>query len=506
MSAQAFTTDQDHIQVVSPVTGEVVGTVPRQTPADVKAAVERARAAQPAWAATHPRKRASILFRFMDVLLDRQDEIEDLLQRESGKARRDAFAEVFVAAGSCRYYGFHGPRCLRLRRLKPGIPLISRARLILKPMGVVGIFSPWNYPFLLSIGEAIPALMAGNGVVLKPASLTPLSAIWGMERLVECGLPEGLLQIVTGSGAALGDALIDAVDCIAFTGSTVVGRRVAVRAAERLIPYSMELGGKNAMIVLADADSAQAADGAIDGAFGNCGQVCINIERVYVEAPIYDAFIEHLVEGIKKIRMGAPLDHTTDMGSVVSQEQLEIVDSHVQEALRKGATLIAGGRRRPDIGPLFYEPTVLTDVTPDMTICREETFGPALSIYKVDSREEALRLANDSVYGLNGGVWTRNLRLGERLAEQLDAGTVCVNDTTLCFATFDAPMGGFKESGIGRRHGPEDIRRFTQPQAIITNKRRRTLGSGETALAASQWFVSLLTLLMKIWRRFPFVY
>jgi succinate-semialdehyde dehydrogenase/glutarate-semialdehyde dehydrogenase len=506
MSPQASPTSDAPIQVVSPVTGEVVGTVPRQTPADVAAAVEKARAIQPAWAAMPPRKRGQVMLRFLDVLLDRQDEIKDLLQRESGKARRDAFAEVFVVAGACRYFGYHGPRHLRPRRLKPGIPLISRARLIRKPMGVVGIIGPWNYPLILTVGDAIPALVAGNGVVIKPASLTPLSAIWGMERLVECGLPEGLLQVVTGSGAALGDALIDSVDCIAFTGSTATGRRVAARAAERLIPFSMELGGKNAMIVLADADPAQAADGAIDGAFGNCGQVCLNIERAYVEAPVYDAFVVHLVEGIGKVRLGAPLNDTMDMGSVISQEQLDTIERHVKGAVEKGATLITGGRRRPDIGPLFYEPTVLAGVTPEMEIYREETFGPVLSVYKVSSREEALRLANDSHYGLNGGVWTRHLRRGEEFAERVDAGTVCVNDTTLGFVTFDAPMGGFKDSGIGRRHGPDDLRRFTQPQAIVTNKRRRTLGSGETALAAAPWFVRLLTLLMKVWRRFPFFY
>lgn len=498
-------TNVDEIVVTSPVTGEVVGAVPRQTPGDVAAAVAKARAARPAWAAMPPRKRAKVFYRFMDLVLARQDEIKDFLQRESGKARRDAFAEVFVVAGKARYYAHHGPQYLRPRRLRAPLGVTSRARLVRKPIGIVGIIAPWNYPLILTIGEAIPALMAGNGVVIKPASLTPLSAVWGAALLGECGLPEGVLEVVTGSGSELGDALIGHVDYIAFTGSTEVGRRVAARAAKRLIPFTMELGGKNAMIVLADSDLSQAADGAADGAFGNCGQVCIDIERCYVEAPIYSAFMEHLVESVRKIRLGSPLSHTTDVGSVISEEQLEIIEAHVQDAVAKGATLVSGGKRRPDVGPLFYEPTILTGVTPEMAIFHEETFGPVLSVYKVDSQEEALRLANDSDYGLNGGVWSRNLRRGEKLAEQVEAGTVCVNDTTLGFVAFDAPMGGVKWSGFGRRHGPDDIYRFTQQQSIVTNKLKRTLGSGETPLATSQRWVNFMTLLMKIWRRFPII-
>ncbi len=502
---QSTGTQQRTITIRNPITGESVGTVPRHTADDVIAAVERARAAQKHWAETPFRDRAAIFKRFHDLILQDQDAIMDVIQAESGKSRRDAFVEIFALACAARYYAYHGWKHIRPRRIRGGIPLRARAKVVYRPVGVVGIIGPWNFPLLLTVDDAIPALLAGNGVVIKPASLTPLSAIWAREKLIECGLPEGLIQVVTGPGGEVGNALIDHVDYLMFTGSTEIGRKVAERAAGRLIRYSMELGGKNAMIVLADANIKHAAIAAAEGAFNNCGQVCINWERVYVEAKIYDQFVSELIEQTKKLRLGTGKEFDYDLGSLISREQLEKVEEHVRDAVEKGAKVLVGGRPRPELGPYFYEPTVLAGVTPDMLVHSEETFGPVLSVYKVESADEAIRLANDSRYGLNAAIFTRRRRYGERLATRVDAGTVSVNDTQLGWITLHGPMGGFKESGVGRRHGPEGIRKYTEPQTIATNLTNFQIGSFETALSINRRMIGFLTLLLKLWRRIPFL-
>jgi acyl-CoA reductase-like NAD-dependent aldehyde dehydrogenase len=495
---------RDLMAVTSPVTGEVVGRVPRHTPEDVIAAVARARAAQPAWAALTFRERARVIKRFHDLILDRRSELFDVIQSESGKARRDAFVELFAVTVEARYWAYHGEKALRPRRVASAIPLRDRTRVIYRPLGVVGIISPWNFPFILSTCDTIPALLAGNSVVLKPASLTPLSAHWMRERMVECGLPPDLLQIVTGPGSALGNALIDHVDFIMFTGSTAVGRIVAERAARRLIPYSMELGGKNPMIVLRDADLKHAATVVIEGAFNNCGQMCVAYERLYVESAIYEPFLAELRRQAARLRLGCG-DFTCDVGSLTSEEQLLTTERYVSDAVSKGAQVLVGGRRRPDLGPYFYEPTILTGVTPEMAVYREETFGPVLCACKVESAEEAVRLANDTSYGLYGGIATRDRRRGERLAARVDAGQMMVNDGYMGWAAMDAPMGGFKESGVGRRHGPEGIRKFTEPQTILTNRTRIQINSGENALAINERLANLLAVVLKLWRRIPFI-
>ncbi len=503
--APAPTSEEEEQTIVirNPITGEVVGTVPRSTPEDVIAAVERVRAAQPAWAALPFRQRAAVMKRFHDLILDRREELFDVIQSETGKSRRDAFVELFAVAVEARYYAYHGERALRPRRALSALPLRDRTIVIYRPLGVVGIISPWNFPFILSTCDAIPALLAGNGVVIKPASLTPLSALWMRQRMIECGLPEDLMQIVVGPGSALGNALIDHVDAIMFTGSTEVGRKVAERAARRLIPYSMELGGKNAMIVLRDANLRHAAQVAIEGAFNNCGQMCIAYERLYVEDAVYEAFTAELVRQMHSLRLGCRRDYTADVGSLISADQLEITERYVSDAVAKGARVLFGGRRRPDLGPYFYEPTVLAYVTPEMAIHREEVFGPVLAVYRVASAEEAVRQVNDSRYGLYAAIATRNRRLGERLAAQLDAGTVVINDSYMGWAAVDAPLGGFKESGVGRRHGPEGIRKFTEPQTILTNRTWIQISSGESALAINERLANLLALLLKVWRRVP---
>lgn len=495
--------DERLLTVRNPITGAAVGIVPRSTPEEVVAAVERVRAAQPAWAALPFRRRAAVIKRFHDLIINRREELFDIIQSETGKSRRDAFVEMFALAVEARYYAYHGEGALRPRRARSALPLRDRTIVIYRPVGVVGIISPWNFPFILSTCDAIPALLAGNGVVIKPASLTPLSALWMRERMVECGLPQDLMQIVVGSGSALGNALVDHVDYVMFTGSTEVGRKVAERVAQRLIPYSMELGGKNAMIVLRDANLKHAAQVAIEGAFNNCGQMCIAYERLYVESAIYEPFIEELVRQMQALRLGSRRDYHADVGSLNSAEQLETTERYVNDAVAKGARVLFGGRRRPDLGPCFYEPTVLTDVTPEMAVHREETFGPVLAVYRVDSAEEAVRQVNDSRYGLYAAVATRNRRLGERIAAQLDAGTVVINDSYMGWAAVDAPLGGFKQSGVGRRHGPEGIRRFTEPQTILTNRTWIQISSGESALAINERLANLLALLLKVWRRVP---
>lgn len=493
------------VTILNPVTRQPVGRVPCHTPEDVVEAVARARQAQPAWAALPFRERARVVIRFHDLILDEREELFDVIQSETGKSRRDAFVELFAVVTEARYYAYHGGRFLRPRRARSAIPLRDRTMVVYRPVGVVGVIGPWNFPFVLSAGDVIPALLAGNGVVFKPASLTPLTALWAAERFRRAGLPDSLLQVVTGPGSALGNALVDHADYVHFTGSTAVGRKVAERAARNLAPFSMELGGKNALIVLPDANLRHAAQVAIEGAFNNAGQVCLNFERLYVDAKVYDLFLDILVSEVEKLRLGSGRTYECDIGSLISQEQLDTVEAHINDAVAKGAQVLSGGRRRPDLGPYFYEPTLLAGVTPDMTVHSEETFGPVLSVYKVESLEEAIRRANDSRYGLYFGVATRNHRLGLLAARQLEAGTVVVNDGYMAWAAVDAPLGGFKESGIGRRHGPEGIRRFTEMQTILINRTPWQISSGETALALNERLANVLAWLLKVWRRIPFL-
>jgi succinate-semialdehyde dehydrogenase/glutarate-semialdehyde dehydrogenase len=493
------------IEITSPLTGEVVGHVARHTAEDIGAATARARAAQPAWAALPFRQRARVFKRFHDLILKERDSLFDVIQVETGKSRRDAFVELFATASEARYYAYHGGRFLRPRRVKPAIPLRDRTRVIYRPVGVVGLISAWNFPFILSAGDAIPALLAGNGVVNKPASLTPLTALWARARLIEAGLPADLFQVVTGPGHELGSALIDGVDCVMFTGSTAVGRWVAERAARRLIPYSMELGGKNALLVLPDANLRHAAQVAVEGGFNNCGQVCVNWERIYVHERVYQAFVDELLEQTAAIRLGNSRAFDVDLGSLISRAQLETIKAHVKDALEKGARVLAGGKRRPDLGPLFYEPTILADVTPDMRVHDEETFGPVMAVYSVTSVEEAIRRANDSRYGLHFGVFTADRAEGRRVAARLEAGSVSVNDSYMAWAAMDAPMGGFKESGVGRRHGPEGIHKYTEQQTILTNMTGFQITSSETALAINDRLANLLALLLRVWRHIPFL-
>ncbi len=453
--------------VRAPFTDEVIREVPLGSAADIEPAVRRAREAQREWASRSLKERGQIFLRFHDRLLERQAEALDLIQLESGKARKHAFEELADTAIVCRYYAVHAEEHLAPRRRRGALPGLTSTTERHPPLGVVGIIAPWNYPLSLAVTDAVPALMAGNAVILKPDQQTPFSALWAEDLLIECGLPSALFQVITGRGRDLGPPLIQAVDFIGFTGSTATGRAIAGLAAARLIGCSLELGGKNPMLVLEDAHVERAVDGAVRGCFANAGQLCISIERIYAHASLYDRFLARLAQKTRSLRLGRSFDYEDDVGSLVSHEQLEKVEQHVGDALKKGATATAGGKARPDIGPLFFEPTVLVNVTEEMDLFAQETFGPVVSVYRFESVDEAIERANATRYGLNASVWTENLEAGTRVASRLQAGTVNVNEAyAAAWASVDAPMGGFKESGLGRRHGAQGILKYTEAQTV----------------------------------------
>jgi succinate-semialdehyde dehydrogenase / glutarate-semialdehyde dehydrogenase len=458
---------RDRHTVVSPLAGEVVGEVPVGTAEDVAAAVAASRAAQAGWAETPVRERARVLLRYHDLVLDRQDELLDLIQAENGKARVWAFEEIMDQAVTARYYARLAPRALRPQRRLSALPGLVSTREHYVPKGVVGVISPWNYPLVLAVSDALAALVAGNGIVIKPDSQTPFTALRAFELLEEAGLPAGLVQVVTGPGRTVGTAIVEHCDYVMFTGSTATGRVVARQAGERLIGMSAELGGKNAMVVTADVDLDRAVDGAVVGSFANTGQLCISIERIYVEAPLAERFTDALGARTAGLRLGADQAYGPEVGALASQDQLDKVRAHVDDALAKGARLVAGGKPRPDIGPLFFEPTVLAGVTPDMALHREETFGPVVAVYPVGSDDEAVSQVNDSEYGLNASVYSGDARRGRDIARRIRAGTVNVNDGySSAWGSLDSPMGGMKASGVGRRHGREGLLKYTESQTV----------------------------------------
>jgi succinate-semialdehyde dehydrogenase/glutarate-semialdehyde dehydrogenase len=375
------------------------------------------------------------------------------------------------------------------------------ARISHHPVGVVGVISPWNCPLTLSLSDAVPAIAAGNAVVMKVDSKTPFSGLVGLELLEQAGLPPGVLQVITGSGAELGPELIDRVDYIMFTGSTATGRVVARQAAERLIPSSMELGGKNAMVVLADASVARAVEGAERAMFSNAGQLCISMERLLVHESIAAEFTRRLVDRVGRMRLGAGLGYDYDMGSLISAEQLEAVRSHVDDAISKGARVLCGGRARPDLGPYFYEPTLLGDVRTGMSLFADETFGPVAAVSTFSDEEEAIARANEGCFGLNFSVWTRDTARGRRLAARLQAGTVNVNEGyAAAWGSIDAPMGGMKDSGLGRRHGATGILKYTEPQTVSV---QRLMPIAPPPLVGQRLWARLMTLGLRVLSRIP---
>jgi len=466
-SSQSDDAGCERVAALAPFTLQPTAAVSSSTADDVAKAVAGARAAQSAWAVRPFRERAAIALRLHDLLLARQDEILDLIQWETGKARFHAYQEVAQVAMLVRHYARRGRHYLAERRHRGFLIGLTKVREVRVPKGVVGMISPWNYPLYLGVGDVIPALLAGNAVVSKADSQTPLTLLWTRALFLEAGLPEASWQVVVGRGSVVGSALIDNVDYICFTGSTRTGRAVAERAGRRLIGASLELGGKNPVIICHDADLASAARGTVLGAFTNAGQMCIHLERAYVHEDVYAPYVAELVEATRALTLGQAYDFSAEMGCLVSTEQLARVEAHVSDALHKGARVLAGGRRRPDIGPLMYEPTIIEGVTPEMQMFGDETFGPVLAVYRVASDEEAIRLANASPYGLSASVWSRRAARAEAIARRVMCGAVNVNDGAAAAAgSIEAPMGGMHDSGLGRRHGAEGILKYTEAQTI----------------------------------------
>ncbi|MCF1599959.1 succinic semialdehyde dehydrogenase [Streptomyces muensis] len=455
----------------TPFTGEKLADLPESTPEDVRQAFEAARTAQAVWAQVPVRQRAAVLLRFHDLLLERQAEVLDLIQLETGKARLHAHEEVQAVAVAARHYGRKAPAYLKPKRHAGAMPTLTRVTELRHPRGVVGQIAPWNYPLELSVGDALPAFVTGNAVVMKPDTETCLTALWARDLLIEAGLPADVFQVVLGEGPVVGPEVVSHADYVSFTGSTRTGRQVAQGAAARLVGVSLELGGKNAMLVLEDADVEKAAAGAVRACFSSAGQLCISIERLYVHESIADVFVERFAARTKAMRLGKSLAYGADMGSLVGERQLETVTRHVEEAVAKGAKLVAGGVARPDIGPYFFEPTILDGVEPEMSVCAEETFGPVVSIYRFKTEDEAVEHANSTPYGLNSSVWTKNGSRGRAVAARLRTGTVNVNEGYApAYGSVQSPMGGMKDSGLGRRHGSEGILKYTEAQTVAQQR------------------------------------
>ncbi|MEI5583322.1 MULTISPECIES: succinic semialdehyde dehydrogenase [unclassified Agromyces] len=460
------------VPVLSPATGERLLDLPRSSADDVRGAVSRARLAQLAWARVGFAERRRVLLRAHDLLLDRREDLLDLTQLESGKTRGQAFEEVFQAASVTRWNALRARRVLGGGRRRAGIPLVLSARVRYRPKGVVGVITPWNYAVSLGAMDVVPALAAGCAVVQKADDQGALSVLALRRAFIDAGLPEAVWAVVAGDPAEAGEALTDEVDYICFTGSTATGRRIAEKAGRRLVGASLELGGKNALIVLDDVDVEQAAADAAHACFSSMGQLCVSIERIYVHRRVAEPFTAALAARLADPRIGSGLDHEADYGSLATETQLRRVQAHLDDAVAKGARVLVGGRSRPDVGPWAFEPTILADVRPDMRVATEETFGAIASVAVVDDETEAVLLANASEYGLNASVLTGSTRYGLRLAHEIDAGSVNVNEGYRgSFGSVDAPMGGLKESGIGRRNGPEGLRRFVDPVTISVNRR-----------------------------------
>ena len=471
-TATTSTNGDGGIRVENPATGEVIGTVPNRSADEVAEIVARARAAQPAWDALGFAGRARILRRAQKWVVDNSERLIETIVSETGKTYEDAqLAEISYVANSFGFWAKHAPEFLADEKIKSSNPFVAGRKLILRfrPVGVVGVIGPWNFPLSNSFGDCIPALAAGKACVLKPSEVTPLSSLVVEEMAREIGMPEHVFSVATGDGET-GAALVDEVDFVMFTGSTKTGRKVMERAARTLTPVSLELGGKDPMIVLDDADIDRAANAATFYAMNNAGQVCISTERAYVDEAVYDQFVAKVTDNVRKLRQGESHGPgEADVGAVIFPPQLDIVEDHVRDAVDKGARVLTGGKRAEGAGR-YYEPTVLVDVDHTMKCMTDETFGPTLPIMKVRGAEEALRLANDSPYGLAASVWTRDAARGEDVARRVEAGAVCVNDAQINYVALELPMGGWKASGLGSRHGAGGIRKYCDQQAILITR------------------------------------
>jgi betaine-aldehyde dehydrogenase len=492
----------ERIEVRNPATGGTAGSIAVDPPEKVAETVARVRANQAAWEAMGIAGRYHWLGKLRDWLLDNSEQVADTMQAETGKVRGDTAAETVYLTDLINFYGTKAAKFIGDETVRPHSPLAATKKLMVqyRPYPVVGVISPWNFPLALALGDAIPALQAGAAVVVKPSEFTPL----GLEEIVrawreEIGAPD-VFAVVNGTGET-GGALIDAADFVQFTGSDRTGRKVMARAAETLTPVSLELGGKDPMIVLDDADVDRAANAATWGGMFNSGQVCLSVERIYVEEPVYDEFVAKLTREVGKLRQGA--DGRTpekDVGAMTSPNQSAVVEEQVEDALANGARALTGGKRVAGPGD-YFEPTVLVDVDHSMKVMRDETFGPVVGVMKVRDAEEALRFANDTRYGLAATVFGEKDR-AERLARRIEAGAVNVNDVIVNYVLMDVPMGGWKESGIGFRHGEYGIKKYCRPESVIvarfggkreptwypyTKSRRGLINRASRAFNARDW-------------------
>jgi acyl-CoA reductase-like NAD-dependent aldehyde dehydrogenase len=461
--------EPESFEVRKPADGSLIRNVHTDSPGRVAEVVARVRAAQPAWEAIGVEERARWLARWRDWLLENREHITDIVQEETGKVRGDSGLESIYLELAANFWGEHAGRYLADETPTPGLlpTKVRRLRVRYRPYPVVGVISPWNFPLILSAGDAIPALMAGAAVVIKPSEFTPLElmeVVRGWKE--EVGAPD-VFDFVNGMGET-GGALVDEVDFMHFTGSDRTGRIVMKRAADTLTPVSLELGGKDPAIVLRDADLERAANATAYGGFVNTGQVCMAIERIYVEEPVYDEFVDKLTDNVKALRQGADgREYGAEQGAMTSPNQIEIVADHVEDARAKGARILTGGRRKDGPGD-WYEPTVIADADHSMRVMTDETFGPVVGVMKVRDEQEAVRMANDSRYGLSASVFAGDVQRGERVAEQLEVGACNVNDALVNYFHLEVPMGGWKDSGIGWRHGPTGIRKYCRTESIVS--------------------------------------
>jgi len=456
------------LRISNPASGNFVAEVPLTRVEQLPGLAQRAREAQGAWEALGVEARAAALLRYRALLAERADEIAETVAAETGKPVEEARAsDLFLVLEGITHWARNAKRLLAPERIRPRLFKHKRVLSRYVPRGLVGVISPWNFPFAIAVGDAMPALVAGNAVIVKPSELTPGSALLAAALWRETGLPAAVFQVAVGRGD-LGAALLEHVDMVMFTGSVGTGQRIAARCGELLVPCSLELGGKDPMIVCADADLERAANACVFGALLNAGQACLSVERVYVDAPVYDEFVRLVEAKVRSLRLGAP-GEDADIGSLTSPAQLAKVAEHVEEALARGAKALTGGKRSERAG-LFFEPTLLVDVDHEMACMREESFGPIIPVMKVRDVEEAIRLANDSSFGLAASVFTRDPRKGVAIAERLRAGGVCVNDCLVHAFIPNAPMGGMKQSGSGRRHGVEGLRKYCEQQTLVVDR------------------------------------
>ena len=463
--------ERRRLQLASPATLEPIGEIECLTPEDVGEALESARKAQEAWARLCFEERGKYMMRALGILLENQDEYIDVILSETPKTRNEALMmDIYAGCDSLHFYAREAAKLLRpeKKRLHGMVGIAKKLQVFYKPLGVVGVISPWNGPFILSLNPTVQALMAGNAVLLKPSSSTALSGGLVGRLFEAAGLPEGVLSVLQGDSRT-GQALLEVgVDKISFTGSEEIGRHVAKCCAERFIPCTLELGGKNPVIVCADANLDHAAAGAIVGNFFNAGQYCGGTERVYVVESVAEEFIEKVVERASKLRQAD--EGEFDVGALYTADQLRIVTEHVDDAIAKGAKVLVGGRRNPSLKGLYYEPTVLTEVTDEMRVVKEETFGPVMTIVRVRDEEEAIRMSNDSNYGLTASVWTRDTRRGVEIGKRIDTGNIDVNDFPQTYGSAEAPFGGRKASGVGQVNGAAGLRGYCHAQPIQVDR------------------------------------